>query len=124
MQNPELLDAAFKARNYAYAPYSNFAVGAAVLTDTGKIYAGCNVENLSLGLTIIAEGERQFVAIAVVADSREPALPCGACRQVLAEFNPTMKIVASTLGHRVEQFTLDELLPRPQQGVMEASEDV
>ena len=134
MQNPELLDAAFKARDYAYAPYSNFAVGAAVLTDTGKIYAGCNVENLSLGLTIcaeraavaaaIAKGERQFVAIAVVADSREPALPCGACRQVLAEFNPTIKIVASTLGHRVEQFTLDELLPRPQQGVMEASEDV
>ncbi len=134
MQSAELLEAALQARNHAHAPYSNFAVGAALLTDTGKIFIGCNVENISLGLTICAErsavasaiaaGEKGFVAIAVVADSDEPALPCGACRQVLAEFNPAIKIVASTLNHRSHEYILTELLPRPRQGVMEAPGDV
>ncbi|HAF02174.1 MAG TPA: cytidine deaminase, partial [Spartobacteria bacterium] len=98
MIQEELVKAALQARNYAYAPYSKFSVGCALLTKSGKIFTGCNVENISLGLTIcaeraavaaaIAEGEKDFVAIAVVTDSDAPALPCGACRQVLAEFNP------------------------------------
>jgi len=134
MQNAELFKAALQARNHAHAPYSNFAVGAALLTDTGKIFTGCNVENISLGLTICAErtavanaiaaGEKGFIAIAVVADSDEPALPCGACRQVLAEFNPAIKIVASTLHHRSQEYILTDLLPRSRQGLMEAPGDV
>jgi cytidine deaminase len=134
MREDELLEAAFQARRHAHAPYSNFAVGAALLTETGKIFTGCNVENISLGLTICAEraavaaaianGEKDFVAIAVVADSEEPVLPCGGCRQVLAEFNPAIKIVASTMTHRRQEFSLTELLPRPRQGVMEAPGDV
>jgi cytidine deaminase len=134
MREDELLEAAFQARRHAHAPYSNFAVGAALLTETGKIFTGCNVENISLGLTICAEraavaaaianGEKDFVAIAVVADSDEPVLPCGGCRQVLAEFNPAIKIVASTMTHRRQEFSLTELLPRPRQGVMEAPGDV
>src|SRR6266705_3963648 len=125
MKDSELLEAALQARNHAHAPYSNFAVGAALLTDTGKIFTGCNVENISLGLTICAErtavagaiaaGEKGFVAIAVVVDSNEPALPCGACRQVLAEFNPAIKIVASTLSRRSQEYILTDLLPRPRQ---------
>jgi len=134
MRDSELLEAALQARNHAHAPYSNFAVGAALLTDTGKIFTGCNVENISLGLTICAErtavagaiaaGEKGFVAIAVVVDSDEPALPCGACRQVLAEFNPAIKIVASTLSRRSQEYILTDLLPRPRQGVMEGLGDV
>ncbi len=106
MQLDELIDVARKARVQAYAPYSKFAVGAALLTKSGKFFAGCNVENASLGLTIcaersavaaaVAEGHADFEAIAVVTDSAEPTLPCGACRQVLAEFNPTMRIIAAT----------------------------
>jgi cytidine deaminase len=132
--NNELLKAALEARDNAYAPYSRFAVGAALLTASGAIFTGANVENVSLGLTICAEraavsaaiasGEKDFVAIGVVSDSEEPAVPCGACRQVLAEFNPTMTIITSTVGGRIQEFQLDELLPRPRQGVLEGLPDV
>jgi cytidine deaminase len=132
--NNELLKAALEARDKAYAPYSRFAVGAALLTASGAIFTGANVENVSLGLTICAEraavsaaitgGEKDFVAIGVVSDSEEPAVPCGACRQVLAEFNPTMAIITSTVGGRIQEFHLDELLPRPRQGVLEGLPDV
>jgi cytidine deaminase len=132
--NNELLKAALEAKDKAYAPYSRFAVGAALLTASGAIFTGANVENVSLGLTICAEraavsaaiagGEKDFVAIGVVSDSEEPAVPCGACRQVLAEFNPTMTIITSTIGGRIQELQLDELLPRPRQGVLEGLPDV
>src|SRR5216684_2277037 len=121
MQYAELTAAASKARESAYAPYSKFTVGAAVLSKEGKIFVGCNVENISLGLTICAErsaiaaavaaGHRDFEAIAIVTDSKKPALPCGACRQVMAEFNSSMKVLAATVAGDAEQFSLKELLP-------------
>lgn len=92
----ELLRAAERARRASYAPYSRFAVGAALLSSSGRVYLGCNVENASFGLSICAErsaifqaisaGEREFTAIAVTAGTGQGAPPCGACRQVLAEF--------------------------------------
>src|SRR5436853_1014874 len=102
MSHFKLIEAAAQARACAYAPYSKFSVGAALLTRSGNVFSGCNVENISLGLTICAEraavaaaiagGQKDFAAIAVVTDSQEPAVPCGGCRQVLAEFNPSLKI--------------------------------
>src|SRR5438045_9242771 len=107
MNYNQLIEAATTARRSAYSPYSQFFVGAALITKTGKIYAGCNVENVSLGLTIcaersaiataIAQGSKDFVAIAVVTAGKKPAMPCGACRQVLAEFNPSIKVLAATI---------------------------
>jgi cytidine deaminase len=134
MSTDELIKIATEARKTAYAPYSHFAVGAAVLTKTGKLFSGCNVENASLGLTICAErsavaaavaaGCRDLAAVAVVTDSNKPALPCGACRQVLAEFNPDVKIVTATLGGAYEEYTLLELLPKPNQGIPAGGKDV
>lgn len=125
----DLINAAIEARKYAHVPYSDFAVGAAVLTRTGRIFKGCNVENISLRLTLCAEevavgaavanGDKELVAIAVVADSKDPVMPCGACRQLLAEFNPAMEIVSAKLNGSVEQHLLSELLPRPKQGILE-----
>jgi cytidine deaminase len=133
-QYNELIGAASAARLLAHAPYSGFQVGAAVATKTGKIYTGCNVENVSLGLTIcaersaiataIAQGSKDFVAIAVVTAGKQPAIPCGACRQVLAEFNPNMKIVAATIDGKVQEFDLAELLPFPSLEILEGSPDV
>jgi cytidine deaminase len=95
---------------------------------------GCNIENVSLGLTIcaeqaavaaaIAEGDRDFVALAVVADSREPVVPCGACRQILAEFNPALEVISSTIAGRSQTFLLSDLLPRPTQGILESYRNV
>jgi cytidine deaminase len=115
----ELVDAATKAREAAYVPYSHFAVGAAVRGASGEIYTGCNVENASFGLTIcaernalahaVAQGARSFPAIAVVTENG--VTPCGACRQVLAEFNRDMTvIVVNTAGER-QVYRLSELLP-------------
>src|ERR1700760_1380000 len=97
MQFDDLVTAARAARERAYAPYSRFQVGAALRTRSGRVFCGCNVENLSFGLTVCAEraavfaavaaGEADFEAIAVVADSVQPVTPCGACRQVLVEFS-------------------------------------
>ena len=98
----QLLDQARRARETAYAPYSNFKVGAAVLTAAGEIFSGCNIENASLGATICAErvailtavaaGHRDLTALAVVADTPDPVAPCGLCRQVLAEFSPDCRV--------------------------------
>jgi cytidine deaminase len=104
----------------AYAPYSQFAVGAALLGESGKIYTGCNVENASYGLTIcaeraavfqaVAQGERRFQAIAVSLPGA--ATPCGACRQVLHEFAPDLKIfISDESGRLIHEFTLADLLP-------------
>src|SRR5688572_3536307 len=97
-----LVTQAKEVRSRAYAPYSKFAVGAALLARSGRTYLGCNVENLSFGLTVCAErnavfaavaaGEREFSALAIVADSETPVSPCGACRQVLAEFGLELKV--------------------------------
>jgi cytidine deaminase len=134
MHNKDLIEAAAAARSAAYAPYSKFAVGAAVLTKSGKIFSGCNVENISLGLTICAErsaiaaavtaGTRDLIMIAVVTESKNPAVPCGACRQVMSEFNPRMKIVAATTNGKSEEFELSKLLPKPKQGILEANRNV
>ena len=134
MHNKVLIEAATAARSAAYSPYSKFAVGAAVLTKSGKIFSGCNVENISLGLTICAErsaiagaiatGARDLIMIAVVTESKSPAVPCGACRQVMAEFNPRMKIVAATTNGKSEEFELSELLPKPKQGILESNRHV
>ena len=116
----ELLNAALEARLKAYAPYSKFLVGAAVRAESGKIYTGCNIENASYGLTVCAErnalfnavgaGERKFTALCVVGDTAVPISPCGACRQVMAEFKVKRIILANIKGD-VKEYTLEELLP-------------
>lgn len=128
MENEELLSAARSARDHAYAPYSSFPVGAAVLTESGRVFTGCNVENISFGLTICAEraavisaiagGERKFLRICVVSDSQTPVSPCGACRQVLAEFGSALEVVSCNLQGEVYRSTLRELLPRASEGIL------
>ena len=123
-----LIAAARQAREQAYAPYSRFAVGAALRTKSGRVFTGCNVENLSFGLTICAErvavgaavaaGEREFEALAVVADSKEPVTPCGACRQVLAEFSITLPVCSANLQGAVYESSIAELLPRAKEGIL------
>ena|SRR5687767_6166016 len=129
MNNTELLEKAREARSHAYAPFSTFPVGAALLTRTGRIFTGCNVENISFGLTICAErtavfsaiaaGEREFERIAIVAKSNTPLVPCGACRQVLAEFAPKLPIISGGItGSESVEMKLDELLPRASEGIL------
>ncbi len=117
----KLMRAAQVASKSAYAPYSKFPVGAAVLAESGKVYAGCNVENASYGLcncaertaifSAIAAGERSIRAIAVYTATRSPTLPCGACRQVMREFGPLSEVLASCDSAEVIETTLDALLP-------------
>jgi cytidine deaminase len=128
VNNNELLEQARVARARAYAPFSGFPVGAALLTRAGGVFTGCNVENISFGLTICAErvavfsavaaGQRAFETLAIVAESKSPLVPCGACRQVLAEFAPNLRIVSGqTEGDGVE-FNLADLLPMPKDGIL------
>jgi cytidine deaminase len=116
----KLIASAREARKWAYAPYSNYPVGAAVLTASGRIYDGVNIENAAYPDTIcaervaifkaVSEGEREFEAIAVV--TTNAGSPCGSCRQVLAEFGlDTLVIIASTDGQVTRQMRLGELLP-------------
>jgi cytidine deaminase len=126
MEYDELVAAAWRTRDHAYAPYSKFAVGAALLTTQGRIFTGCNVENLSYGLSICAErvaigaaiaaGVREFLAIAVVADTQVPISPCGACRQVLAEFG-ALQVILANRSERLE-FCIEDLLPRSSAGIL------
>ncbi len=119
MTDKELIALAGQARANAYAPYSNYRVGAALLTASGQVYTGVNVENASYGLAICAErtaavkavsaGEREFVAIAVVTDNG--GSPCGACRQVLAEFGPQMRVVLADASGKSRTYLLSDLLP-------------
>ena len=121
MNKDKLVEMAKEARKNAYAPYSNFKVGAALLTKSGRVFTGCNVENSSFGASMcaervavfkaVSEGEREFQAIAVVTDTKEPAMPCGLCRQVLSEFSLDIKIYAANLNGDVRETTLKDLLP-------------
>ncbi len=116
----ELIKIAKEARERAYAPYSHFKVGAVLVTKNGKIFAGVNVENASYGLTncaertaifkAVSEGEKDFDTLVVVADTDKPVAPCGACRQVMAEFGNFRVILANTKGDWIET-TVQELLP-------------
>lgn len=117
----QLVVAAAKARLRAYAPYSNYQVGAALLAEDGTIYVGCNIENAAYGPTVcaervavfkaVSEGTQRFTAVAVV--TRDGGAPCGVCRQVLNEFGPEMLVIVADAEGRV-QFTLplSDLLPR------------
>ena len=125
----ELVAQAIEVAGRAYAPYSRFQVGAVLVGKDGRMFAGCNVENISYGLTICAErnavfaavaaGCREFSKIVIVADTEEPASPCGACRQVLAEFNPDLEIVLANFRGKSLNFRLSELLPRPTAGILD-----
>jgi cytidine deaminase len=116
-----LVAAADEARDRAYAPYSGFQVGAALLTDDGSRFTGANVENASYGLSMcaertavfhaVAQGVRRLQAVAVVASNDEPTWPCGACRQVLYEFGPDLTVISEGKGGRREERRLGELLP-------------
>jgi cytidine deaminase len=121
----QLIPAAEAARDNAYAPYSRYQVGAALVTADGRIFSGCNVENASFGLSLCAErnavaaavaaGAREFRALAVVTDSSPPAAPCGACRQVLSEFGSFPVLLVNSAGER-HATTVAELQPRPFRG--------
>jgi cytidine deaminase len=125
----QIVTQAIEVAGRAYAPYSRFHVGAVLVGKDGRIFAGCNVENISFGLTICAErnavfaavaaGCREFERIVVVADTAVPASPCGACRQVLAEFNPDLEVLLANFRGLSETFRLSELLPRPCAGILD-----
>ena len=120
MEDKELIEVARKYREFSYSPYSKFKVGAAVLTKQGHVYGGCNIENSSYPVTncaertaifkAVAEGEKEFAALAVIADTEGPCSPCGACRQVMGEFHIN-KIIMANLHGAVKVVTLEELLP-------------
>lgn len=117
----QMRKAASVASENAYCPYSNFRVGAAVLTDDGEIFAGCNVENASLGLTICAErnavfqavakGHHKIRAVTIFTQAVRPTPPCGACRQVINEFGPDAEIFTFTDEGKAVRVSLKELLP-------------
>ena len=121
-----LLAAARSARDHAIATYSHFRVGAALLTRSGKIHTGCNVENASYGLTMCAErvalfkalseGDREFAAIVVVAETASPTPPCGPCRQLLWEFCGDISVVMATPAGIVAEWQMKDLLPLPFDG--------
>lgn len=116
-----LIEGARLAREKAYVPYSEFKVGAAVLSADGRVFTACNVENSSYGLSIcaeraavfkaVSEGARELLGVAIIADSPDPVTPCGACRQVLSEFGLRMEVTMANLEGLVSRARLDELLP-------------
>jgi cytidine deaminase len=118
-----LIEAAKQARENAHAPYSNFRVGAALRSTSGRIFGGCNVENATYGLTMcaervaifkaISEGERGFSAIAVVTDTEVLTPPCGACRQLIWEFCGDIAVSMANLKGQVEVIQMRDLFPRP-----------
>lgn len=122
MDNEELVKRALEVRERAYAPFSNFKVGAALLADDGTVFTGCNVESASYGLTVcaervaiwkaVSEGVRHFTHIAVVADTEELTPPCGVCRQIIWEFCGDIPVTFSNLHGKVETVQMSELLPR------------
>ena len=121
MDKHELMRLAKEAMTRAYAPYSKCYVGAALLTKSGEVFTGCNIENASFGPTIcaertavakaVSEGHRDFVRIVIAGRSRELCVPCGVCRQVLREFAPNIEIICLNGAGEERTFTLEELLP-------------
>jgi cytidine deaminase len=121
VEDKDLITHAREAREHAYAPYSRFKVGAALLGRSGRVYTGCNVENASYPAgtcaercavgKAVSEGEKEFVAIAVIGDSLGPCAPCGICRQVLCEFNPDMRVIMTNLEGDTLALVASELLP-------------
>jgi len=121
MTDSELLELARQARQNAYAPYSGFAVGAAVVAGDGRCFTGANIENASYGLACcaervavfkaVSEGARQITAVAVVADTTGPCSPCGACRQVLYEFGPEARLILGNLKGDQRVTSVEGLLP-------------
>jgi cytidine deaminase len=122
LNTEKLIEESKKAREKAYVPYSNFQVGAALLTTDGKVYHGCNIENAAYSMCNCAErtalfkayseGDRDFKMLAVVADTDRPCSPCGACRQVISELCPSdMKVILTNLKGDILELTVAELLP-------------
>jgi cytidine deaminase len=122
MSNQELINQAIEIREQAYVPYSKFKVGAALLTKSGKIYTGCNIENAAYPVSLcaervaifkaISEGETEFIELAVVADTERPVPPCGSCRQVMSEFfDSQMNIHLTNLSNNTMTVKMEELLP-------------
>ncbi len=119
----DLLEAALRARDHAYAPFSNFKVGAALEDSEGRVHTGCNVENATYGLTVcaeriaifkaISEGVRKFSRIAVAADTPKLTPPCGACRQIIWEFCGDIEITLVNLQGATETLRMKDLFPRP-----------
>ena len=121
MTDEKLLELALDARKNAYVPYSGYAVGAALLTEDGKVFIGCNIENAAYGNTLcaertalvkaVSEGCRKFTRLAVVGNSTDYCWPCGACRQMLYEFAPDLEVLVARKDHRFVKFPLRALLP-------------
>jgi cytidine deaminase len=121
MTYKELVEKAYEAMEFAYTPYSNFNVGAALLTKSGKVYTGCNIEIASYGATncaertaifkAVSEGEKEFKAIAVVSSSHDYTFPCGICRQVIVEFGKDIDIIIAK-DYDYEVYSIDDLLPK------------
>lgn len=122
MMQDILITAAMKARNNAYAPYSHFKVGAALMTDSNEIYTGCNIENSSYSLTCcaervaifkaVSEGHTSFQAMAIIGESKQVISPCGACRQVMAQFfKQDVPIFLMNLTGNIEKTNIVQLLP-------------
>src|SRR5262245_32622929 len=123
MTNNTLIAAARRARDHAVAPFSNFRVGAALLSKSGQVITGCNIENASYGLTVCAErvallkalseGVTKFSRIAIVADTEQPTPPCGPCRQLLWEYAGNLDVILGNLLTPTARFSLSDLLPHP-----------
>ena len=121
MTPEELVRQALAAMKFAYVPYSGFTVGAALLTKSGKVYLGCNIENAAYGCTIcaertaifkaVSEGHRDFVRIVIAGRSEDYCVPCGSCRQVMMEFAPEMEVICLNGRGQAKSFRLRELLP-------------
>ena len=121
MNERQLIELASIARNNAYAPYSRFRVGAALLTKTGRVFTGCNIENATYGATCcaertavykaVSEGEKEFEAIAIRGDNAGFTFPCGICRQVLMEFSPFIKVILINENEEIKTFILNDLFP-------------
>ncbi|MGN1305786.1 MAG: cytidine deaminase [Oscillospiraceae bacterium] len=121
MTDRELIKISKTAQQFAYAPYSKFKVGAALLCNDGSVFTGCNIENATYGATncaertavfkAVSEGKRDFDSIAITSSGDGLTFPCGICRQVLAEFSPDIKIILEDENGEMHTFTLPELLP-------------
>lgn len=121
MENSDLVKMAKEAMKKAYVPYSKFRVGAALLTEEGDVYTGCNIENASFGATncaertavfkAVSEGKKKFVKIAIISDSEDYTYPCGICRQVLSEFGPGMEVIVANKYGEFKSHKFNEVLP-------------